>query len=130
MDSGAHPAPEVGRNVAIDSYYIPLITSGEEVHVNHGIVDVFAYQEALLIEAAFGIALLTMIWVAFRRWLHHKDKMGRLLAEQSAERSANHGAQMERVEARLKAIEAIVTDGGMQTAKQIEAPANPAAGAS
>jgi hypothetical protein len=37
--------------------------------VSHSIVDVFAYQEALLIEAVFGIALLAMIWVGFRRWL-------------------------------------------------------------
>jgi hypothetical protein len=89
--------------------------------VNHGIVDVFAFQEALLMEAVFGIALLTMIWVGFRRWLQHKEKMGRLIAEQTAERAAQHDAQMERVEARLKAVEQIVTDGGVQTA-QIDAP--------
>jgi predicted phage tail protein len=67
--------------------------------MNHGIVDVFAYQEALLIEAVFGIALLAMIWVGFRRWLQHKDKMGQLIAEQTAERAVQHDAQMERVEA-------------------------------
>ena len=89
--------------------------------MGHGIVDVFAFQEALLIEAAFGIALLTMIWVGFRRWLQHKEKMGRLLTEQLAERDAKYGAQMERVEARLKTIEEIVTDGGVQTAAKIEA---------
>jgi hypothetical protein len=80
--------------------------------VTHGIVDVFAFQEALLIEAVFGIALLTMIWVGFRRWLQHKEKMGRLIAEQVAERAAQQGAQ--RVEARLNAVEQIVTDGGVQ----------------
>jgi len=90
--------------------------------VNHGIVDVFAFQEALLMEAVFGVALLTMIWLGFRRWLQHKEKMGRLIAEQTAERAAQNGAQMERVEARLKAVEQIVTDGGVQTAPQIEAP--------
>ena len=90
--------------------------------MNHGIVDVFAFQEALLVEAIFGIALLAMIWVGFRRWLQHKEKMGRLIAEQTAERAAQNGAQMERVEARLKAVEQIVSDDGVQTPAQIDAP--------
>lgn len=73
--------------------------------MSHGIVDVFAYQEALLIEAVFGIALLTMLWVGFRRWIQHKEKMGRLIPEQKAQHSVQYGDQMDRVEARLKAIE-------------------------
>ena len=43
--------------------------------MNHGIVDVFAYQEALLIEAVFAVALLVMIWAGFRRWLQYKERM-------------------------------------------------------
>lgn len=73
--------------------------------LNHGIVDVFAYQEAVLIEAVFAIAVLTMLWVGFRRWLQHKETMARLAAEQD-------GARIERVEARLEAVEQMVTDGG------------------
>jgi hypothetical protein len=88
--------------------------------VGHGIVDVFAFQEALLIEAIFGIAILTMIWIGFRRWLQHKEKVSRLTAEQMAGRDAQLGAHMERVEARLKAIEEIVS-GGTQVAAEIEA---------
>jgi hypothetical protein len=88
--------------------------------VSHGIVDVFAYQEALLIEAVFGIALLTMLWIGFRQWLQHKDKMGHLIADQAV-RSAQYGAQMECVEARLTAIEQILAEGA-QTAEHIEAP--------
>lgn len=95
--------------------------AGEEIDVDHGFVDVFAFQEALLIEAIFGIALLTMIWVGFRRWLQYKEKMGRLIAEQTAERAAQYGAQMDRMEARLKTIERIVTEGGVRTAEQIDA---------
>lgn len=89
--------------------------------MNHGIVDVFAFQEALMMEATFGVALLAMIWVGFRRWLQHKERMGRLIAEETAKRAAQYGAQMQRVEARLKAIEQIVTDGGAQPATQIDA---------
>ena len=94
--------------------------------MSHGIVDVFAFQEALLIEAVFGIALLAMIWVGFRRWLQYKERMGRLIAEQTAERAAQYGAHMECVEARLKAVEQSVTDGGDERAAQVHAlPANP-----
>ena len=81
----------------------------------HPIVDVFAFHEALLIEAICGIALLTMIWLGFRRWLQHKERMGRLIAEATAERAAQYGAHIEGVEARLKAVEQIVSDGEVQT---------------
>lgn len=94
--------------------------------MNHGIVDVLAFQEALLIEAIFGIAFLAMIWVGFRRWLHYKEKMGQLIAEQTAERAAQYGARLERVEAQLKMIERIVTDRGVETVAQIDGlDANP-----
>ena len=79
--------------------------------MDHPIVDVFAFQEALLVEAVLAIALLAMIWAGFRRWLQYKDRMGRLIAEQTAEGDA----RMEGVEARLKAIEQIVSNGDVQT---------------
>jgi hypothetical protein len=93
---------------------VPAVGAGEEIDVDHRIVDVFAFQEALLMEAIFGIALLAMIWVGFRRWLQYKEKMGRLIAEQTAERTAQF-------EARLKVVEQIVADDGVQTAAQIDA---------
>ena len=80
--------------------------------MDHGVVEVFAYQETLLIMAIFGIVVLAMIWVGFRRWLQHKDRIGRLIAEQTAERAAQYGASVEGVEARLKAIEQIVGGDG------------------
>lgn len=89
--------------------------------MHHGILDVFAFQEALLIEAAFGVALLTMFWVGFRQWLRHKEAMGRLIAEQTAERAAQNRAQMERVEARLKTIEQQVSLGTDRAAAMIDA---------
>lgn len=39
----------------------------------------------------------------------------------AAEKSAQYAQHMERFEARLRVIEQIVTDGGVQTAAQIEA---------
>jgi predicted phage tail protein len=94
--------------------------------VHHGAVEVFAYQEALLIMAVFGIAVLAMTWAGFRRWLQYKEKMARLIAEQIAERSVQSGAQIERVETRLKAIEQALTDGSVQTSGKIESPTRPA----
>jgi hypothetical protein len=90
------------------------LRAAEEVDVKHGVVEVFAYQETLLMMAVFGIAILAMIWVGFRRWIQYREKMGRLIGEQ-------YGAGMERVEARLNAIEQIVTEGGGQTPKTMEA---------
>jgi len=88
--------------------------------VNHGVVEVAAYQETLLIMAVFGIAILAMIWAGFRRWLQQKERTDRLIAEQTAERSAQYGAGMERVEARLKAVEQIVSGGEIPS--QIDSP--------
>lgn len=82
--------------------------------MDHGIVDVFAFQEALLIEAIFAIAVLAMIWAGFRRWLQHKEKVDRLIAEQAAARAAQYGAHMERVEARLDAIDQVLSDSGLR----------------
>ena len=86
----------------------------------HGMVDVFAFQEALLIEAVFAIAILAMIWAGFRRWLQHKEKMGRLIAEETAERAAHFSARIERVEARLNGVEKLMADGGVQLDTQID----------
>jgi hypothetical protein len=90
--------------------------------VDHGIVDVFAFQEALLIEAVFAVTILVMVWAGFRRWLQHKERMGRLIADQTAERAAQYGAHIERVEERLRAVEQIVADAAVQPAGQIGAP--------
>ena len=83
-----------------------------------GAVEVVAYQETLLLMAVFGVVVLAMIWAGFHRWLQHKDRMGRLATEQTAAQSR---AQMERIETRLKAIEGLLSEGGVQPTAQIEA---------
>jgi len=53
---------------------------------------------------------------------HHSNLIPwQLIAEQTGERAAQYDAQMERVEARLEAIEQIVTDGNVQAAAEIDA---------
>ena len=66
-----------------------------------GLIEVFAYQETLLIMAVFGIAILAMVWFGFRRWLQSKERMDRLLSEQAAEQTAvlrSHGARRSALE--------------------------------
>lgn len=58
---------------------------------------------------------------SFQRWLQHKERMGKLIADQTAEKAAQYASHVERIEARLRVVEQIVTDGGAQTAAQIEA---------
>jgi hypothetical protein len=64
--------------------------------------------------AAIGIA-------PFKMWLRVKEKQMLMQSDLAAEKSAQYAQHMERFEARLRVIEQIVTDGGAQTASQIEA---------
>ena len=64
--------------------------------------------------AAIGIA-------PFKMWLRVKEKQISSQSELAAEKSAQYAQHMERFEQRLRVLEQIVTDGGVQTAAQIEA---------
>jgi hypothetical protein len=54
-------------------------------------------------------------------WMRIKEKQVDSQTNLAAEKSAQYAQHMERVEARLRVLEQIVTDGGVQTAAQIEA---------
>ena len=58
---------------------------------------------------------------AFQRWLQHKEKMSELLARETAEKAAQYASRTQELEERVRVLEQIVTDGGVQTAAQIEA---------
>jgi hypothetical protein len=64
--------------------------------------------------AAIGLA-------PFKMWLRVKEKQISSQSDLAAEKSAQYAQHMERVEARLRVLEQIVTDSGAQTANQIEA---------
>lgn len=64
--------------------------------------------------AAIGIA-------PFRMWLRIKEKQISAQSDLAAEKSAQYAQHMERFETRLRVLEQIVTDSGVQTAAQIEA---------
>jgi hypothetical protein len=64
--------------------------------------------------AAIGIA-------PFKMWLKIKERQIEAQSSLTAEKTAQYAAHVERIEQRLRVLEEIVTDGGVQTAAQIEA---------
>lgn len=64
--------------------------------------------------AAIGIA-------PFRMWLRVKEKQIEAQTSLTAEKTAQYAAHTERLEARVRVLEQIVTDKGFDTAAQIEA---------
>ena len=67
------------------------------------------------------IPLLAIGIAPFKMWLKIKEKQIDAQTSLAAEKSAQYAQHMERVEARLRVLEQIVTDSGVQTASQIEA---------
>lgn len=57
----------------------------------------------------------------FSRWFRLKEKKLELEAGLAVEKAAQYAASNAELEARVRVLEKIVTDGGMQTAAQIEA---------
>jgi len=57
----------------------------------------------------------------FSRWFRLKEKKLELEANLAAEKAAQYAAGNAELEARVRVLEKIVTDGGVQTAAQIEA---------
>jgi hypothetical protein len=80
--------------------------------------DVASWIWVLIPLAAIGIA-------PFRMWLKIKEKQIEAQTGLAAEKSAQYAAHVERLEARLRVVEQIVTDGGAETAAQIEALRKP-----
>ena len=64
--------------------------------------------------AAIGIA-------PFKMWLRVKERQIESQSSLAAEKSAQYAQHVERIEARLRVLEKIVTDRGADTAAQIEA---------
>lgn len=76
--------------------------------------DIASWIWVLIPLAAISIAPIRM-------WIRLKEKQIDAQTQLAAEKSAQYAQHMERFEARLRVIEQIVTDGGAQTAAQIEA---------
>ena len=69
-----------------------------------------------------GLPVIGGIWSDMhKRRLKLRERELELLGSQTAERAAQYAAQTERLEARVRVLEQIVTDKGFDTAIQIEA---------
>ena len=73
---------------------------------------------------AIGIPTLTL-GLIFSRWFRLKERRLEVEASQAAERAAQYAASNAELEARVRVLEKIVTDGGLETAAQIEALRTP-----
>ena len=71
---------------------------------------------------ALPVIALTLI---FNRWFKLREKKLDLEANQAAEKAAQYAASNVELEARVRVLEKIVTDGGLETAAQIEALRSP-----
>ncbi|HEX6785145.1 MAG TPA: hypothetical protein VF098_10900 [Sphingomicrobium sp.] len=67
------------------------------------------------------IPLAAISIAPFKMWLRVKEKQISSQSDLAAEKSAQYAQHMDKIEARLRVLEEIVTDSGAQTAAQIEA---------
>jgi hypothetical protein len=79
------------------------------------------------IAIAFIVIGLPMIiaGLLFNRWFRLKERRMEIEANQAAEKAAQYAASNAELEARVRVLEKIVTDGGLETAAQIEALRSP-----
>ncbi|WP_294172763.1 hypothetical protein [uncultured Sphingomonas sp.] len=57
----------------------------------------------------------------YKRQLRFREREMELIGSQTAEKAAQYASRTAELEQRVRVLEQIVTDGGMQTAAQIEA---------
>ena len=63
--------------------------------------------------AAIGIA-------PFKMWIRMKERQLEMQSQMTAEKSAQYAAHTERLEQRMRVLERIITDKGIDVADQIE----------
>lgn len=76
--------------------------------------------EVMIALVVIGLPILASAYL-FHRWFQLKEKKLEVEASLAAEKAAQYAASNAELEARVRVLEKIVTDGGMQTAAQIEA---------
>ncbi|MBX3561765.1 MAG: hypothetical protein KF780_08115 [Sphingomonas sp.] len=77
--------------------------------------------KALIVFIVIGLPMLAMmIWGITDSWLKHRRKMVEMHARLTAEKAAQYAAHTERLEQRVRVLERIVTDKGIDVADEIE----------
>ena len=80
--------------------------------------------EAIIAFIVVGLPMI-IFGLIFNRWFKLKEKRMELEANQAAEKAAQYAASNAELEARVRVLEKIVTDGGLETAARIEALRTP-----
>ena len=80
--------------------------------------------EAIIAFIVVGLPMI-IFGLIFNWWFKLKEKRMELEANQAAEKAAQYAASNAELEARVRVLEKIVTDGGLETAAQIEALRTP-----
>jgi len=70
---------------------------------------------------AILVPLAPFIMVCFIVWTKHQRKLAELQMANTAEKAAQYASHSRELEERVRVLERIVTDGGYDTALQIEA---------
>ena len=80
--------------------------------------------EVMIALIVIGLPILTILYMAHRIFRYRERKM-EAEAGLAAEKAAQYASRSTELEARVRVLEQIVTDGGAQTAAQIEALRQP-----
>ena len=81
---------------------------------------------AIVMIALIVVGLPTvMLGLAFNRFFKFREKKLEIEAMNAAEKAAQYASRSHELEERVRVLEQIVTDGGAQTAAQIEALRQP-----
>ena len=80
--------------------------------------------EVLIALVVIGLPIMGLTAIA-THWFRLKEKRLVLEANAAAEKAAQYAASNAELEARVRVLEKIVTDGGIETAAQIEALREP-----
>ena len=71
------------------------------------------------IAVAFPLAMISFAEM-YKRLVSYKERQLELTADRTAEKAAQYAAQVERLEERMRVMERIATDSGVNVAQQIE----------
>jgi len=75
----------------------------------------------IVVAVAVGLPLsLISVVEVYKRHVSFKERQLELMADRNAETAAQYAAQVERLEERMRVMERIATDSGVNVAQQIE----------
>jgi hypothetical protein len=70
--------------------------------------------------AGMVIGVLIVLGTVFKRYMSYKERQLELTADKTAEKAAQYAAHVEKLEERMRVLERIATDKGVDVAAQIE----------